>query len=248
MRIAIVADIHGNRTALEAVLTDLKNVAPDLVLQGGDLAHGGASPVDVVDRVRDLGWPGVLGNTDEMYFQPESLKNYADSVTQSHPTLRPLFDAIAEMAPITAGQLGPERLEYLRRQALAQVHHDVALVHASPASLWRAPAPDATDDELESTYAPLGKPIAVYCHIHRPYIRRVAGRIVANTGSVGMPFDGDRRASYLLITNGEPEIRRVEYDVERELRALDRSRSLHSNWMRRTLDAASPQPVSVAAQ
>ena len=56
MRIAIVSDIHGNQTAFEAVLADLRQTSPDLILHGGDLADGGASPAEIVDRIRDLGW------------------------------------------------------------------------------------------------------------------------------------------------------------------------------------------------
>ena len=63
---ATAADIHGNRTALEAVVADLRSAAPDLVLHGGDLADGGSSPTQVVDWIRELGWAGVMGNTDEM--------------------------------------------------------------------------------------------------------------------------------------------------------------------------------------
>jgi hypothetical protein len=57
-----VSDIHGNRTAWEAVPTDLREAAPDLIFHGGDPADGGASPAWTVDRVRDLGWPGMVGN------------------------------------------------------------------------------------------------------------------------------------------------------------------------------------------
>jgi predicted phosphodiesterase len=71
VRIAIVSDIHGNRTAFEAVLRDLRETSPDLILHGGDLADGGSSPVEIVDQIRSLGWPGVVGNTDEMLFRPE---------------------------------------------------------------------------------------------------------------------------------------------------------------------------------
>src|SRR6266478_3239047 len=74
MRIAIVSDIHGNRTAFEAVLADLRHTSPDLILHGGDLADGGASPVEIVDQIRELGWQGVVGNTDEMLFRPASLQ------------------------------------------------------------------------------------------------------------------------------------------------------------------------------
>ena len=83
MRIAIVSDIHGNLTAFEAVLADLRETFPDLVFSGGDLADGGSSPVEIVDRVRDLGWPGVLGNTDEMLFAPESLEEFARGVVDT---------------------------------------------------------------------------------------------------------------------------------------------------------------------
>ncbi|PYU57499.1 MAG: YfcE family phosphodiesterase, partial [Acidobacteria bacterium] len=66
MRVAIVSDIHGNRRALEAVVADLQQIAPDVVVHGGDLAAGGAHPAEIIDQVRSLGWPGVRGNTDEM--------------------------------------------------------------------------------------------------------------------------------------------------------------------------------------
>src|SRR6202050_2195518 len=94
MRTAIVSDIHGNRTAFEAVLADLRQTSPDLILHGGDLAHGGANPVEIVDRIRDLGWQGVLGNTDEMLFSPQSLREFA----KQSPKLQPLFAAIEELA------------------------------------------------------------------------------------------------------------------------------------------------------
>ena len=71
MRFAVVTDIHGNLTALEAVIADLEQVGPDLVVQGGDLVAGGHRPVEVLDRVRDRGWPGVQGNTDEMLWKPK---------------------------------------------------------------------------------------------------------------------------------------------------------------------------------
>jgi diadenosine tetraphosphatase ApaH/serine/threonine PP2A family protein phosphatase len=47
--------------------------------------------------------------------------------------------------------------------------------------------------------------------------------MVANTGSVGLPFDGDPRSSYLLVVEGRPEIRRVSYDVERAAREVEES-------------------------
>jgi putative phosphoesterase len=237
MRIAIVSDIHGNRTAFEAVLADLRQTAPDLILHGGDLADGGASPVEIVDRIRDLGWQGVLGNTDEMLFKPESLTEFA----KQSPNLQSLYAAVEEMAVATREALGEERLAWLRALPRTQTHGPMALVHASPETTWRAPEPEASDAELESVYSPLGQTIAIYAHIHRSYIRSVGGMVVANTGSVSLSFDGDRRAAYLLLDGSKPEIRRVEYDVERELKALSNCGLPHADWVAKILESGRPQ-------
>jgi predicted phosphodiesterase len=242
MRIAILSDIHGNRTAFEAVLADLQQTSPDLILHGGDLADAGASPVEIVDRIRDFGWQGVVGNTDEMLFRPESLEEFA-SQSSAPPSL---WTAIRQMAAATRTILGEARIAWLGELPRVQIRGPMALVHASPESPWRAPAPEATDAELESVYGMLGQPIAVYGHIHRPYIRSVPSphfreRLVANTGSVSLSNDGDRRASYLLLDGLIPTIRRVEYEIERELKALSSCGLPHADWIAKSLRAGSPQ-------
>jgi len=84
--------------------------------------------------------------------------------------------------------------------------------------------PDADDSELSSTYGSAGAPVVVYGHIHRPFVREAGpGLTVANSGSVGSPFDGDPRASYLLVEDGIPRVVRVDYDVEREVELVLRS-------------------------
>jgi predicted phosphodiesterase len=242
MRLAIVSDIHGNRTAFEAVLADLRETSPDLILHGGDLPQGGASPAEIVDRIRDLGWPGVVGNTDEMLFSPQSLEEFASQT----PSMQPLLGAIREMARATCEALGEERLAWLRGLPTVQIHGPMALVHASPASLWRAPGPEASDAELESVYSPLGQPIAVYGHVHRSYVRDISGSTgaamtVVNTGSVSLSYDGDRRAAYLLLDDSKPTIRRVEYDVDREIQALVDCGFPYADWIAKILNSASPQ-------
>jgi len=237
VRTAIVSDIHGNLTAFEAVLADLRQTSPDLILHGGDLGDNGSSPCEVVDRIRELGWQGVVGNTDEMLFDPQSLTQFARGL----PHLRSLFDAIEEMAAEVRETMGEDRLAWLRNLPRAHLGEHFALVHASPGTTWRAPMDSAADGDLESAYGPIARAVVVYGHIHRPYIRKVSGMVVANSGSVGLPHDGDRRASYLLLDDGEPSIRRVEYDVDRELRALRRSSRPHAEWIARILESASPQ-------
>jgi putative phosphoesterase len=242
MRIAVVSDIHGNLSAFEAVLADLRETSPDLIFHGGDLADSGASPLEIVDHIRDLGWPGVAGNTDEMLFRPESLEEFA-SQSSAPPAL---WSAIREMAAASRALLGEERIAWLRDLPRSQIQSQFALVHASLESLWRAPTAEATDAELASAYAALDRPIVVYGHIHRPFVRilsnaQSADRLVVNSGSVGLPYNGDRRASYVLLDELTPIIRRVEYDMEKELRALSSAGLPHSDWIVKTLRAASPQ-------
>ena len=95
--------------------------------------------------------------------------------------------------------------------------------------------PNASDDELRDTYKSLNAPLAVYGHIHCPYIRRLPGMTVANTGSVSQSYDGDTRASYLVIDGEQPNIRRITYDVQSEAEDLLRSGLPHAGWMARIL-------------
>jgi len=150
------------------------------------------------------------------------------------------------MAAATRAMLGEERVAWLRGLARIQIQDPMALVHGSPESPWRAPPPEATEAELESVYRPLNQPIAVYAHIHRPYIRSVTSpqvrqRLVANTGSVSLSYDGDRRASYLLLDGRNPTIRRVDYDVEKELKALSSCGLPHADWIAKSLHTGSFQ-------
>jgi putative phosphoesterase len=222
VRLAIVSDIHGNLTALEAVIADIERRGVDRVVHGGDLALVGCRPAEVIDRVRELGWPGIVGNTDELLWRPQEQAVQERRAPKLRPLLRLLFD---EYAPATRERLGDERIAWLRQLPDEYRDGELVVVHASPSDLWRAPLPDADDAELSATYGPCAAPLAVYGHIHRPYIRRLDELTVANSGSVGSPFDGDPRASYLLISSGEAQVVRVEYDIEREAAVL-----LHSAY------------------
>jgi putative phosphoesterase len=223
VRLAIVSDIHGNLTALEAVLADLDRVRPDAVVLGGDLALGGPHPTEVVDRLRGLGWPSVIGNTDEA-LDEKRMPEQARRGFVGPPAAR------------TREMLGPERVVWLTGLPLEWRGEGISLVHATPSDCWTVVAHDAPDERLREVYGGLGVPVAVYGHIHHAYVRALDGLTVANTGSVSLSLDGDVRACYAVIEDGRVEHRRVEYDLERvasDLLAIDYPNAeIYAQWLR----------------
>jgi putative phosphoesterase len=230
MRMAVVSDIHGNLTALEAVIADLRETGVDLVVHGGDLlSGGGARSAAVVDRIRELKWPGVYGNAEEMCWAPHRV-----SEALQRPELHRIRDVVlSHTIPTTLREIGDERLEWLKTLPLRWSNGEIAVVHAGPDDAWHFTPADAPDEELERVYSVLGASVVVYGHIHQPFVRRLAspaaasakaGRFtVVNSGAVSLSFDGDPRASYALIDGNDVEIRRVAYDVDEEIRLLRNS-------------------------
>src|SRR3954468_18664226 len=145
MRVAVVSDVHGNLTALEAVAADVRRRSADAVLHGGDLALMGPRPAEVVDRVRELGWAGVVGNTDELLWNDAEHARQLERAPKLARLLELLFDAYA---PDTRERLGDERIAWLRALPAELRVEGLAIVHASPGDLWRAPMPDADDERL----------------------------------------------------------------------------------------------------
>ena len=231
MRVAVVTDIHGNRRALQAVVADLKRIAPDLVVHGGDLVFGGTHPADIIDEICRLGWPGVLGNTDEMLWTQKRPIEMA----AAHPKLASLLGRLQEMIEPMRARIGDERLRWLKTLPSVYQGDGFSVVHASPKDLWRAPMANATDEELQKTYTELDVPIVIYGHIHVSFVRQLAGMTLANAGSVSQSYDGDRRAAYALIDGENVTIRRVDYDVESEAKDLLRSGLPHAEWLGRIL-------------
>ncbi len=226
--VAILSDIHGNITALEAVLSDVRRREIERVVVLGDLVGRGPNPAACVDAVRDLDCPTIQGNWDEL-------------VTRDSSGIR------ADMVETIAWQrenLGSERLAYLRGLPLV-VNLErqaglVRLLHASPQGLWHGVGIGALvggkTEKLIGMFAATEltgfdtrTPVAVgYGDIHVAYVLSLpgfipelaahGGRTLFNVGSVGNPMD--QPVPVYGILGGGPGLElsliRVPYDNELE--------------------------------
>lgn len=218
IKIAILADVHGNSVALQAVLDDLASEGgADYTFVLGDLAVFGPDPGGVLTLLKEHE-PiiYVSGNTDRYLVE----KRYpTGSGKQSWEA------QVLASFPWTARQLGQCGLQFLAglpRQQLLDFSedHTVLAVHGSPRSDEENIRPDTPEGDLRQMLSVnLSYNLLLCAHTHLPVNRVVDERRVVNAGSVGLPFDTYPAASYALV-HLQPsghyriEFRRVVYDVE----------------------------------
>ncbi|MDX1503073.1 MAG: metallophosphoesterase family protein [Thermoanaerobaculia bacterium] len=215
--VAIVADIHGNVPALEAVISELARLEPDEVLVGGDLVGRGPQGSRVVRRVRELGWRSILGNHEE-YLLDFHHRRVPEAWWHAEEWSAARWMA-AELDEESAAYIAS--LPFSARPAAAP---GLLLVHGSPDSTNEGIGPWTSDRDLARHLAGVPEPLLVCAHTHRPLHRRRPEGELVNVGSVGLPFNGDRRAQFgLFHWDGErwsADLRAVPYDVERARRAF----------------------------
>jgi predicted phosphodiesterase len=209
-RIAVLADIHGNLPALEAVLADLAQQAVDEVLVGGDLVGRGPEGRAVVHRIAGLGWRGVRGNHED-YLLAFSEQRVAPEWLTAPEWAASRFMA-AELDDFALGYAAG-----LPLSITSELAPHLRLVHGTPRSNNEGLGPWSSDGELAASLDAVAEPLLVCAHTHRSFERAVSTGRVVNVGSVGLPFNRDPRAQYGVFTvlpdgRTEVELRRVPYD------------------------------------
>lgn len=214
MRLVLMSDIHGNLSALQAVLDSLPE--HDAVVVAGDHCLDGPRPAEVLDRLHDLGWTLIRGNTDRDIVAPP-----ADIKDKKREVLR-----------WTGEQLGPGRLELLASLPCSAsidsgTGESVLVVHANPRNLDDHLRPTMSEEELRPYLRDVEADVLAFGHLHVPYVRPVGGTLLVDVSSVGHPKDRDRRAAFTLIV-WEGSRRsltqyRVPYDVKATVQQLRRS-------------------------
>ena len=241
-RIAIFSDIHGNLPALEAVLDDLASDSPEAIFSLGDNIGYGPFPNEVVALLDGMHVRSVLGNHEigilehdgEDWFNPMAL----------------------QALERTATLLSDATIERISTYPTFLLSHGCRFVHGAPPD-----DPRMYLFEFETPGEPFShfpEPICFAGHTHElalyalsengaatrsplPEKTRLdpACRYLINAGSVGQPRDRDSRAKYLLFDpeSGQLESRRVEYDIDRTVRAM-REKDFPEVYIRRLQQVA----------
>lgn len=210
-RIAIIADIHGNLPALQAVIEDLEQAGVDEVLVGGDLVGRGPLGKAIVDEVRRRGWQAVRGNHEDYL-----LDFHHRRVPEEWWTREEWSAARWMTAELSAADFS--YLESLPLTLASPIAPSLLLVHGTPRSHSEGLGPWTSDSKLDGLLADLPFEILVCAHTHRQMHRILTSGHVVNTGSVGLPFNGDPRAQYAVLEHSGGEwhvdLRAVDYDIE----------------------------------
>jgi predicted phosphodiesterase len=204
--LAVLYDIHGNLVALEEVLRDAEAARADAYLLGGDFASWSPWPRETIERLRGLpNTTWIRGNGERWLREP--------------PLDRPEV-----MEAFSARESGLGTDEGWLYSLQAQLEQDgVLYVHGSPLSdVESFPAEPGEDDER--MLSGVRDTTVVFGHSHLQFRRPGPnGTTLINPGSAGMPLDGDVRAAYALRgDDGEFELRRVDYDIERAAQAWEK--------------------------
>lgn len=211
---AVLYDIHGNLVALEAVLEEAGRLEPTSFILGGDYATFGPWPRETVELLRTLDARVLIrGNVDRWLAEKPEVAASA----------RPFVDTAVNAA---LQALGPELAGWLAALPAAAELDGIRICHGSPLSDIETFAPHASDED-EILLAGDADRTIVFGHSHVQFRRTgPRGTHLVNPGSVGAPLDGDPRAAWALLADGEIHFRRTEYDTER---AAARMRSL-GDW------------------
>ncbi len=238
MRVAIFSDVHGNLTAFEAVLKDIKKQDPDLILFAGDLCVFGSQPAACVQMMRAEEITSIHGNTDLWISNDPLLAEdiKAEKKTRSRNIETPDGWTWAQLDEMDLAWL--HALPFQKRVSpTADPADDLFVVHANPLDVDQPILP--TLEIQEEIYGEVKQPdedlrhlldglfVGVLCfgHVHIPNVRQWGDLTLANISSVSLPLDGDTRAKYGLLTwndGWQIEHCRIEYDYGQEVENLKR--------------------------
>ncbi|MCB0077220.1 MAG: metallophosphoesterase [Anaerolineales bacterium] len=219
MNLAIIADIHGNRHALEAVLRDIATQNIDQLIVAGDVVNRGPTNAEVMARVSAEADVILLGNHDALVTKWVGRDSEIPAAWFSDPFWR--FTDWTAQQLAAAGQLDALReLEFSYRIAIDGLP-SVLITHGSPRHFREGYGRYLNDEQLAEIVEEYPADLYVGAHTHRTMVRAWGHHAFLNVGAVGAPFNRDQRAQYLLLSGRDGdwhhEFRAVDYDVDAAL-------------------------------
>lgn len=226
MRIAIFSDIHVNIPALEAVLPDIRRQGADAIYCLGDLVGYAPFPNEVTARVRDEGYPTIMGNYDDGvgFDRDECGCAYREPQEQRRGDQSLMWTRARTTAENKAF------LRTLHKEIRFEADGKrVLLVHGSPRRINEYLFEDRPLSSFQRLAASSEADIIVFGHTHKPYTKVVHNVLFLNAGSVGKPKDGDWRACYVVldVAATAAEFVRVPYDIKTVTDAIRASELPH---------------------
>lgn len=219
MRIAILADIHGNLPALEAALADVARLQVDQLIILGDIVVGSPDSLLCWERVKALHRPIVRGNHERYVFDLDTERARPEWSTPQFGPVR-----------FAANQLGDaNRQELARLPATLKVPgcDDLLFVHASARNDNDLVFPYTPDEALDPMFAGTSERWLIRGHNHFASVRLWGQRKIVTVGAVGLPLDGTPAAQFTVMEKqgGEWRVnhRCARYDVRETLRRFQES-------------------------
>jgi predicted phosphodiesterase len=222
-RLAIIADIHGNLPALEAVVADARAQGVEQIVVAGDVASRGPFPNECLAMVAAERWPVIRGNGELQLVDFGTDRADPGWTRPGPPTLVAWWHARTDATWRRVVACWPDQLCLRFGDAPA-----LRIVHGSPRSAFEALPGQGPEAMLVERLGDVPEQTVVCAHTHEQVDRQVDRWRLLNPGAVGAPWDGDGRAQYMLLdgrTDGwTPTHRRVPYDVAETERAYARHR------------------------
>ncbi|MGC8684313.1 MAG: metallophosphoesterase family protein [bacterium] len=222
MRIAVIADVHGNLEALETVVSDLKRSSPDVVISLGDVVGYGADPQACCDIVKDIAHKNIMGNHDAAVVDIVNTEYFNEEAKQGIEWTKNMLDQGA--------------IAWLRESPFTLEYQGLLLSHGSPVH------PEEYDYvmsiyDVEKIFYVFDKSYKIFFvgHSHKRFVvsRSLKDnsqpivdysdtvkitqnrQYIISVGSVGQPRDFDNTTSYgiLDMDKGIYSVKRLSYDI-----------------------------------
>lgn len=227
MRTAIISDIHGNATALEEVLKDIKASSVDMTISLGDNIGYGPEPEKVIQLLRSNHIPSVIGNHE---------------LAVNRPKLLSWFNPIARTSlEKTISLMSESSFQYILNFNNCMVLNNLRFVHGFPPGSVTLYLFEMDEEKIKDVMIKMHEQLCFIGHTHILEIVTLDGNTISqnrlkegvlkldpkckyliNAGSVGQPRDGTAHAKYIIVDTlaDELTVKYITYDVSDTIKKI----------------------------